>query len=128
MDGYNISHRRPSRSFQFKNNNNSSSNSSPGTFSAIFVHIHLCELLFYEHHIYCIHAECYTFLRPGKMLSSFFSCGQHARDQLLTNPFIAPPPWNQLPLLTYTAVLALSGMGTGNVEDMIAVRAPDLSA
>lgn len=93
--------------------------------STVFIHVVFAfvligQLIFLERRIYTIRAERYAFQHPGEMLPRY-------RNRTLAGGDLnfAYAPWNRPPLPTYAAVLAQSGVGTGDVEDhMIAASPP----
>ena len=96
------------------------SNPMTGATSSIFIHVLftvalLMQLVFLERQIYRIRAERYAFANPG--LPLFARPGGAAVG-------MGYAPWNRPPLPTYAAVLAQSGVGTGDVEDSAIAVAP----
>lgn len=99
--------------------------SLPSDTATIFVYVAfavacLAQLLFLERAIFHMRAERYCYLHPECRVSpdGFVA----ARG---VTPGMSFAPWNRLPLPTYAAALALSGHGTGDVEDnIIAVPPP----
>lgn len=93
--------------------------------STVFIHVVFAfvligQLIFLERRIYTIRAERYAFLHPGEMLPRYRNRAMAGGDLNF-----AYAPWNRPPLPTYAAVLAQSGVGTGDVEDhMIAASPP----
>ena len=96
-----------------------------GMTSAIFIHFVfgfaiVGQLIFLERCLYRLRAERYSYLHPGEMLPRY-----HDRTRPGGDLSFAIAPWNRPPLPTYAAVLAQSGLGTGDVDDhLIAVPLP----
>lgn len=96
-----------------------------GIGSAVFLHVIFAfavigQLIFLERRVYRIRAERYAHLHPGEMLPRYRDRSQPGGDISF-----AFAPWNRPPLPTYAAVLAQSGLGTGDVDDhLIAVPPP----
>ncbi|TEB40049.1 hypothetical protein FA13DRAFT_49790 [Coprinellus micaceus] len=96
-----------------------------GIGSAVFLHVIFAfavigQLIFLERRVYRMRAERYAHLHPGEMLPRYRDRSQPGGDISF-----AFAPWNRPPLPTYAAVLAQSGLGTGDVDDhLIAVPPP----
>lgn len=96
-----------------------------GVGSTVFLHVIFAfavigQVVFLERRVYRMRAERYTHLHPGEMLPRY-------RDRAAPGGDIsfAFAPWNRPPLPTYAAVLAQSGLGTGDADDhLIAVPPP----
>jgi len=94
--------------------------------SNIFVHVAfalvvLAQLVLIERRVFRARAERYVFKHPGEMLP-----GSLQRAYSGSNPSIsmAIAPWSRPPLPTYAAALAASGVGTGDVEDVVIAQPP----
>jgi hypothetical protein len=94
--------------------------------SDIFVHVAfalvvLAQLVLIERRVFRARAERYVFKHPGEMLP-----GSLQRRYSGSNPStsMAIAPWSRPPLPTYAAALAASGVGTGDVEDVVIAQPP----
>lgn len=95
---------------------------SVGSLTA-FIHVMfavsaLAQVVFLERRLNCLRSERYLHLH-GDILP------RHRRSPSTSDSITSAAPWNRRPLPTYAAVLAQSGVGTGDVEDnLIAIPPP----
>lgn len=83
-----------------------------------FVVVVLGQLVFLERRVFRLRGERYQH-SYGDVLS------RHRRSPSSPDSIISTAPWNRPPLPSYAAVLAQSGVGTGDVEDnLIAIPPP----
>lgn len=94
--------------------------------SNIFVHVAfalvaLAQLVLIERRIFRARAERYVSKHPGEMLPASLQRGFPGRSPSIS---MAIAPWSRPPLPTYAAALAVSGVGTGDVEDAVIAQPP----
>jgi len=95
---------------------------SVGSLTA-FIHVMfavgaLAQIVFLERRLYCLRSERYQHVH-GDVLP------RHRHSPSTSDSIVSAAPWNRRPLPTYAAVLAQSGVGTGDVEDnLIAIPPP----
>jgi len=109
---------------QINGQDTSQDNSDSGT-SYVFVHvafaiIALAQLVFIERRIFRVRAERYGSKHPGEMLPNSLRRGRTGPN----NASMPVAPWSRPPLPTYAAALASSGVGTGDVEDVVIAQPP----
>ena len=85
----------------------------------IFVIVALTQVVLIERRICRVRAERYAFKHPDEVLPTLLQ-----RGHLRLNSSMPVAPWSRPPLPTYTAAVASSGAGTGDVEDAQIARPP----
>lgn len=80
-------------------------------FHIIFVILVLVQLLLLERRLFRLYEERYNYVRPGEILPRHRS----PRSSMI----LSLAPWNRPSLPTYAVALSESGVGTGDVEDLL---------